>query len=256
MSKAENTAEKAEIVQQVNPPLPPVPASDPEQFITLALQNNASIEVLERLMALRDRVQAQRNKEAFFETLVNFQRNVPAIKKTKQALFDGKEQYKYADLADVINTIKEPAAAAGIAYQWKIDDKPELITVSCHISAHGHTEITEMSAAPDPSGKKNAIQARGSAIEYMKRYTLAGALGLSISEDNDGGQLLMGEPTIEEIKEKTDGITAQHDLKAYYESLPKKFQTMPAVKTILKEREAAIKAAAKAGKEGKASGQK
>lgn len=214
---------------------------NPVNLIEMAVKNNASIDTLERLVALQERWQAQRYKEAFFEALVAFQNECPGVKKTKEALYDGKLQYKYADLSDVINTIKDTAFKHKIAYQFKIKDTPELITVTCLITSNGHTEQTEMSSAPDTSGKKQAIQARGSAIEYMKRYTLAGALGLSISEDNDGGKL-MPELTFEEIEIKATSTETQKELKGYYNSLPTKWKNDAKVKALLKSHEATIKA--------------
>lgn len=39
----------------------------------------------------------------------------------------------------------------------------------------------------DPSGSKNAIQAIGSAVSYLRRYTLLGVLGMATSDgDSDG----------------------------------------------------------------------
>jgi hypothetical protein len=46
-----------------------------------------------------------------------------------------------------------------------------------------------MSAAADTTGSKNPIQARGSAIEYLKRYTLIGSLGLSTADSDIDGRL-------------------------------------------------------------------
>ncbi len=45
-----------------------------------------------------------------------------------------------------------------------------------------------MSASPDTSGSKNSIQAIGSTVSYLQRYTLFAILGLaSTDQDNDGG---------------------------------------------------------------------
>ena len=46
-----------------------------------------------------------------------------------------------------------------------------------------------MQASPDLTGSKNPIQARGSAIEYLKRYTLIGALGISTADADIDGRL-------------------------------------------------------------------
>lgn len=43
-----------------------------------------------------------------------------------------------------------------------------------------------MSASADTSGSKNSIQAIGSTITYLQRYTLFSILGLASTDDDDG----------------------------------------------------------------------
>jgi hypothetical protein len=43
-----------------------------------------------------------------------------------------------------------------------------------------------MSGEPDTSGGKNNIQAKGSTMTYLQRYTLNLALGICTEDDNDG----------------------------------------------------------------------
>jgi len=55
-----------------------------------------------------------------------------------------------------------------------------------------------MSAKKDSSGNKNEIQARGSAITYLQRYTLIAALGISTADEDNDGQTV--QPQSEPIK--------------------------------------------------------
>ena len=50
----------------------------------------------------------------------------------------------------------------------------------------GHSESTTLEAAADQSGGKNAIQAIGSTVTYLERYTLLALTGLATHEDDDG----------------------------------------------------------------------
>ena len=50
----------------------------------------------------------------------------------------------------------------------------------------GHSEETTLSAGRDDSGNKNSIQAVGSTVTFLQRYTLKAALGLAAAEDDDG----------------------------------------------------------------------
>src|SRR5262249_50835070 len=61
------------------------------------------------------------------------------------------------------------------------------IKVAC-ILAHvdGHREESTLSSSADVSGNKNSIQAVGSAVTYLQRYTLKMALGLAAAVDDDG----------------------------------------------------------------------
>ena len=50
----------------------------------------------------------------------------------------------------------------------------------------GHSEETTLAGPADASGSKNAIQAIGSTLTYLQRYTLVQALGLAATLDDDG----------------------------------------------------------------------
>jgi hypothetical protein len=50
----------------------------------------------------------------------------------------------------------------------------------------GYSEETELSGGNDNSGNKNDIQAVGSTITFLQRYTLKAALGLAATVDDDG----------------------------------------------------------------------
>jgi hypothetical protein len=164
----------------------------PAHLLQLAVSNNLDVEKLEKLMQLQRSWEADQARKAFFEALNEFQAKAPEIRKVKSVAFEtktgGKTEYKYAPLADVVRQIKDTCRECGISYRWEIQDTKEEIKVTCLVThSAGHTERTTMTVNPDASGSKNAIQARGSAIEYAKRYTLIGSLGLSTADtDTDG----------------------------------------------------------------------
>lgn len=169
----------------------------PDQLLELAVNKDLDIEKLSKLMEMRKQWKEGLAREAFFNALVTFQSNCPELRKNKKVSFptkDGsKTEYGYAPLADIIRQIKTVIKSVDIAYRWEIADNGESIIVTCLVThKDGHTEKTTMSAKADTSGSKNAIQARGSAIEYLKRYTLIGALGISTADsDVDGEQPLV-----------------------------------------------------------------
>jgi hypothetical protein len=165
----------------------------PDQLLALAVDKDLDIEKLSKLMELQRQWKEGLAREAFFNALVEFQANCPELRKSKTVSFSaggGKTEYKYAPLADIIRQIKPVIKSVDIAYRWEIADNGESIIVTCLVThKDGHTERTTMSAKADTSGSKNAIQARGSAIEYLKRYTLIGALGISTADSDVDGSM-------------------------------------------------------------------
>lgn len=168
--------------------------TEPTNLIAQAIEKGANIETLEKLMALQERWEVKQAQKAFFETLSEFQVKCPDLRKTKKVKFDTKSggltEYSYAPLADIDRQIRTLMSEVGFSKRWEINDNGNKIKVTCIIThAKGHSEKTTMEAEADTSGSKNAIQARGSAIEYMKRYTLLGSLGITTADSDIDGRL-------------------------------------------------------------------
>lgn len=165
----------------------------PGQLLEMAINKDLDIDKLTKLMELHKQWQADQARKSFFSALNEFQSSAPELRKTKKVSFDtkgGKTEYSYAPLADIIRQIKSACKECGLSYRWEIHDNKEEIKVTCLIThLDGHTECTTMTASPDTSGSKNAIQGRASAIEYLKRYTLIGSLGISTADSDVDGQI-------------------------------------------------------------------
>lgn len=163
--------------------------STPAGLLSQAIEKGLGVEELSKLMDLQERWEATQARKAFFAAFTKFQAAAPDIRKTKEVAFKD-VRYKFAPLADICRQLSKPLETNELSYRWEIADTKEELKVTCLVShIDGHTERTTMTAAPDISGSKNAIQARGSAIEYLKRYTLIGALGLSTTDSDLDGQM-------------------------------------------------------------------
>lgn len=165
----------------------------PNDLIQQAIEKGLDVEALKGLMDLKDRWEQNQARKLFFESFTAFQSECPDIRKTKGVSFKAGGNdvgYKYAPLADITRQIGPVLKKHDLSYRWEILDNANEIKVTCLVShVAGHTERTTMQAAPDTSGSKNSIQARGSAIEYLKRYTLIGALGISTADSDIDGRL-------------------------------------------------------------------
>ena len=102
----------------------------------------------------------------------------------------------------------------GLSFRHNIDNKENGIEVTC-IIAHesGHSEQTSVLAPPDKSGSKNDIQAIGSSITYLKRYTLESICGIVTTDDDNDGNTYRGDiayikedqiETLDELSQKVD----------------------------------------------------
>lgn len=157
-------------------------------------RGGGAVDQLEKLMQLQKDWEDRQARKDFFYALSQFQMDCPSLQKVKNVDYTtkegGKVNYKYIPLAIVQETIREPLHKNGLSFRWEIEDKADSLNVTCVLThLNGHSERTSMSAKADDSGKKNAIQARGSTITYLQRYTLIGALGISSADvDNDGGK--------------------------------------------------------------------
>lgn len=161
----------------------------PHDLISQAIEKGLDVEALGKLMDLQERWQVNQARKLFFEAFTSFQAQCPDLRKTKEVSFN-QTKYHYAPLADITRQISKVLKANALSYRWEIEDDQTQMKVTCLVShIEGHTERTTMSANADTSGAKNAIQARGSAIEYLKRYTLIGALGLSTADSDIDGRM-------------------------------------------------------------------
>jgi hypothetical protein len=163
--------------------------SEPMQLIVQAMDKGLSIETMEKLFAMQERWEAKKSEKAFFEAITEFQIKCPDLRKTKKVSF-GQTNYSFAPLSDIDRQIRQLLHDCGISKRWEIQDNGEKIKVTCIIThVDGHSERTSMESIADLSGSKNPIQARGSAIEYMKRYTLIAALGITTADSDIDGRL-------------------------------------------------------------------
>lgn len=156
----------------------------------IALDPNADVSKLEKLIELSERVQDRQAKEQFDKAMLQFQINKPVIEKNAVA-----NKTKYAKLPNIQDAINPILREFGLFTRWSTSatqsGKTRVTCIVTHIG--GHSETSSMDVSPDKSGSKNEIQAEGSAITYAERYTLCSLLGLVLSEDTDGNSV---KPTI------------------------------------------------------------
>lgn len=177
-------------------------APTPMHLIELAVSKGADADALAKLMDLQLRWEANEARKQFEGAFERFKASAPAIIKTKHVSFpnrDGKStDYWHAELDKITDIIGESLRSYGIIHQWKTSDANGKTTVTCVLKGFGHTEeAATLSGPSDTSGGKNNIQAIGSTVTYLQRYTLLSACGLAAKgTDNDGKTEGLPENTI------------------------------------------------------------
>lgn len=169
--------------------VPVAAAVTPVTLLQLAVQQNADIDKLQRLMDLQERWEATEARKAFVSAMAAFKADPPSILKSKQVNIPGGAKFAHATLADVCDGVCAALSKHGLSHNWETGQVDGSVTVTCVITHElGHSERTTLTARPDDSGKKNSIQQIASTVTYLERYTLMAATGLAARDmlDDDG----------------------------------------------------------------------
>lgn len=179
-------------------------AATPMDLLRIAIDKNADLDKLQKLVELQERWEANEARKAYVAAMNEFRADPPVIYKEKQVNYEtskGTTSYKHALLENAAELIGAALAKHGLSFRW---DTEQLdggqVRVTCVIThAKGHSERTGLQAGLDQSGGKNNIQALGSTVTYLERYTLFAATGIAAKGEDDDGA---GAGTVEYIDEK------------------------------------------------------
>lgn len=172
----------------------------PMSLIQQAQAGNASVEHMSQLLDLQMRWEANEARKAFNVAMSRFRNEAPNIRKTRKA-----HNSTYAGLAESVSVVKPLLAKYGLSHRWSTHQDGDQVTVTCTVShVQGHSESTSLTAGHDKTGSKNSIQAIGSTVSYLERYSLYAILGLaSTDHDDDGAAAGQSEAFISEEQSAT-----------------------------------------------------
>ena len=169
-------------------------APTPLDMLNRAMDKGLDPEQLDKFIDLHHKWEANEARKAFVLAMSKFRAEPILINKSKSVSYKNKTggttNYKHATLDQVVAAALPHMSANGLAHRWETKQEDDQISVTCIIThEQGHSERTVLTASPDQSGGKNSIQAIGSTVSYLERYTFMAATGLAASDmDNDGGQ--------------------------------------------------------------------
>jgi uncharacterized membrane protein len=181
-------------MSNVVPMIDQTPATTPMTMLEKAVTSGASLEMVEKLMALQERWEANQARKAFDEAIAAAKAEIKPVVRNAT----GHNAKRYADFAAIANAIDPVISKHGLSYRFRTQ-QTDKIAVTCVLShKSGHYEETTLAGPADSSGSKNAIQAIGSTLTYLQRYSLVQALGLAASNDDDGRAAAVGETISQE----------------------------------------------------------
>ena len=160
-------------------------------LLAMAIEKGISDpDILAKLIALRNDELARQSKAVFDEKFAAMQAEfVPVGKSSKATDANGRTLYSYCPIEVILAMAAPIMARHGFSYRWTeeaLANKEKRI--NCIVSGWGHSETGYVDIPfMEPSSRAtNAVQMRGSATTYGKRYSFLNATGIIVGgEDND-----------------------------------------------------------------------
>lgn len=158
---------------------------DPTMAIVERALATGNVEIIERVLALQERVQDRAAKAAYLAALPKLQAKLPAIERKGT----GHNKTRYARFEDLIKGINGPMTECGFSLTFRIEQEAGTIKITGVLGHEGgHQEQTSLTLPADTTGNKNAVQALGSSTSYGKRYVGMTLLGIATEDEDDDGK--------------------------------------------------------------------
>ena len=169
-----------------------IESPSPEALIAHAITKGLSVESLEKLLAMRKELRAERAKEKYDEAMAAFQCACPIIHKRKaggETKF-GKIAYYYAPIEDIIDQTKALIGANGFSYSIQSKTRVDGVDATCVVKhINGHSESVSITV-PMTGGTPvmSAPQIVMATLTFAKRYAFCNAFGIITGDTDTGAQ--------------------------------------------------------------------
>ena len=143
-----------------------------------------------------------------------FQSKCPVLGKSSQGY-----GYKYADLPSIVSTITPIMKDCGLCFTQLVGSEEEAVSVTTILIHAKSGEFFQSTISSNVKGaaKMSEIQAAGSIITYLRRYSLSSILGIVTDEDVDGH---IQKPSINALLQEVNLCTTKQQLKSVWDSYP------------------------------------
>jgi hypothetical protein len=179
----------------------------------VALDPQADVEKLERMMAMYERLKAKEAELAYNTAKGRILRKLAGIRivKNRAVLYETEkekpqkgtyEAFKYAPLEEIDKHLRPLLVAEDMDLSYSDEPQEGGGILICGRLKHlpsGHYEDSFMPAPPDTTGGKSEVQAVGSTNSFLRRYVACNIFNIVVVGDDDDG----AGGTIDEAQTKT-----------------------------------------------------
>ncbi len=147
------------------------------------------------------------------KALAEFQSKCPVLNKGSKGY-----GYNYADLPSIVESITPILKECGLCFTQPTSGDAENVTVTTiliHAKSGEYFETSISSNVKANKGNMSEIQAVGSIITYLRRYSLSSILGIVTDEDVDGH---VQKPSINSLLQEVNLCTTKDQLKKVWDS--------------------------------------
>lgn len=160
-----------------------------QQLLTLAVEKGVTVEALEKLVTLHERVSDRQAASEFAAALADFQRECPPIKRAASAKIATKGgaqfSYTYAPLDEIARTVGPLLHERGLSYTWDSDVKDRMLCAICTLRhVNGHSVTASFTAPTETSAGMSEQQKFAAALTFARRQSLVQVLGLTTTDED------------------------------------------------------------------------
>jgi hypothetical protein len=121
--------------------------------------------------------------ETLAAALAAAQSVMPTVVKDRVAKIGPGREYRYADLATILATVRPVLGAHGLALTQRTQIRGDAIVLLTELR-HASGEVLDSEYPVAAIGARH--QDMGGALTYARRYALCGLIGIAADEDDDG----------------------------------------------------------------------
>lgn len=149
----------------------------------IATDPSADLGKLERMLDMKERMDAQNAKSAFDAAFSKASAQFPDIPLRGE---NKHQKTRYALLKDILSCVRPVLSEHGFALSFSTEVTEQSVIVTAELSHEGgHSKRNSLPLPRDTGAGRNAVQAVGSSQTYGQRYTAQAILGLSLGEDTE-----------------------------------------------------------------------